>query len=116
MGHLVVHVLPEPELGRVEADPRQVALDPSHEVPQRLVVDDPVRDGLADGRPRRRLPVHLSARRVHRELGVFDALKFGVGLIARVAEVLYFGHREFPATFQALIIHKIKFYCFFSEM
>ena len=96
MGHLIRHVLPEPQPRVVHADLHQEVLDPGQEVSKCL---------LSHGAGSHRVPnldllgglaPHLVVGGVQVHDGVRHPGELGVVLLRRVAEVLHLGHCELP--------------------
>lgn len=68
MGHFVVHVLPESELARVDANLDHVLLDASHEIGKCFVSNGASLDSLSDGGEFSCFAIHLIACRIKKHL------------------------------------------------
>ena len=101
--HLVLQVLPEPQARGIDADLEQKQLRARDEVPQRLVGDDALGDGVA--RRHRERPLHrrqLRVAREQRELHVLDLPEARVLLVVGVHEMLNLRLRELAHAEQTL--------------
>mmetsp|Transcript_17506 Transcript_17506/g.45773 ORF Transcript_17506/g.45773 Transcript_17506/m.45773 type:complete len:253 (+) Transcript_17506:659-1417(+) len=92
--HLIPHVLSEAEPGDISPDRHQELEDPTHEVPEGLVVHRPVGHSVAELSGLDRLAAHLVVRREHRDFEVRHAGKLGARFVLRVQKVLDLGHLE----------------------
>ena len=102
MGHLVGHVLAEPQPTRIDTDLEQELGYARHKVAERLVRDDPLIDGLADGDSGQvRLPRRLRITRQNANLDVPDLREFFVAFVEWVDKVLDFSHSELAYTQQS---------------